>query len=155
MNTLTPFKRNLWLSGFLIILFSLVFIIYVFSEKQIDVANNLRYESILLAHEMRQSSEDLTRMARIYTITANPIHKEYFFTILKIRDGKKPRPKDYHKPYWIIALDNEHPPLPDSKDTISFIELIKQKNLAEAEIQKLQEAKRTVGHIGSSGDGGN
>lgn len=141
MNALTPFKRNLWVSGLLIVLFSLVFVIYVLAEKKIDVANNIRYESLLIAHELRQSSEDLTRMARIYTITANPIHKEYFYTILDIRDGKKPRPKDYHKPYWLIVLGKEKPPSLDSNDLISFNDLIKQKNLTTTEILKLQEAK--------------
>jgi hypothetical protein len=62
-----------------------------------------RYRSLLLASELFQSSEDLTRMARTYAITGNPIYKHYFFDILDIREGIKPRPQSYPNTYWHLA----------------------------------------------------
>ena len=57
-------------------------------------------ESLKLANELRQSSDDLTRFARTYAATADPRYEEYFQAILAIRDGKQPRPRDYGPFFW-------------------------------------------------------
>ncbi|MBK7057350.1 MAG: PAS domain S-box protein [Leptospiraceae bacterium] len=142
MKSITPFKRNLIVTFVLLILLAIVFSIYAWSEKQIDIANELRHDSILIANELRQSSEDLTRMARVYVVTGNPIHKKYFQDIIDIRDGKKPRPDNYHKPYWIIMLATGIPPNPDSNLTISLLAMVRQKEFTEDEYQKLEKAKQ-------------
>ena len=54
------FKRNLWLTSLLLVVAVLIFGIYVWSEKQIDRANEVRLRSFLLADELRQTSDDLT-----------------------------------------------------------------------------------------------
>ena len=91
-NNLSRFSRSLWLVLGMFVFFAILFVIYVRSEKQIDRANELRLQSHLLADELRQSSDDLTRMVRSYVITANPIYKQHFQEILDIRDGKMSRP---------------------------------------------------------------
>ena len=49
----------------LLVLCAGLFSAYVWSEKKgVDQANDLRQRSHLLADELRQSSDDLTRMAR-------------------------------------------------------------------------------------------
>ena len=63
-----------------------------------------RLEALLLAEEMLQSSNDLTRMARTYVMTANPIYKRYFMEILEIRDGVRPRPLNYSPTYWHLIV---------------------------------------------------
>ena len=141
MNSITPFKRNLIVTFVLLVILSVVFAIYAWSEKQIDIANELRHDSILIANELRQSSEDLTRMARVYAVTGNPIHKKYFQDIIDIRDGKKPRPANYHKPYWIIMLATGIPPNPDSNLTNSLLAMVRQKEFTEQEYKKLEKAK--------------
>lgn len=65
-------RKLLLLTGMLVVL-SFIFSIYVWSEKQIDRANEIRYKSFLLADELRQSSDDLTNMVRTYVVTGNPI----------------------------------------------------------------------------------
>ncbi len=69
------FIKNLLQTTVAFILFSISFIIYVYSEKQIDAANELRLNSYKLAGELRQSSDDLTRMVRTYAVTGNILYK--------------------------------------------------------------------------------
>ena len=62
------------------------------NEDRIADAQNRRFLSYQLADELRQSSDDLTRMARTYVVTGDPVYEEYFQRILGIRDGSVPRP---------------------------------------------------------------
>ena len=57
-------------------------------------------ESLKLANELKQSSDDLTRFARTYAATAEPRFEVYFHAILAIRDGKRPRPRAYGPFFW-------------------------------------------------------
>lgn len=59
-----------------------------------------RYASYLLADELRQSSDDLTRFARTYVVTGDPSYEAHYMNILAIRNGEKERPQDYHRIYW-------------------------------------------------------
>ena len=54
-----------------------------------------RVDALLVAEEMLNSSNDLTRMARTYVTTGDPIYKRYFMEILEIRGGIRPRPLNY------------------------------------------------------------
>ena len=79
---LSPFSRNVWLTGCLLIVLAGVFGLYALVEKQVDDANELRYQSTLLAGELRQSSDDLTRMARNYVVTADASYKKNYQDIM-------------------------------------------------------------------------
>ncbi|MDP3537813.1 MAG: response regulator [Azonexus sp.] len=136
-----PFSRYIWLTVGVLIVLVLAFTAYVWSEKQIDRANEVRYESIQLAEELRQSSDNLTRMARNYVVTEDPRYKQYYQTILDIRDGKKPRATGYRKSYWNL-VEADHPP-PDGLvgEAIPLLELMRQAGFTEDEFRKLAEAK--------------
>ncbi|MCK9635242.1 MAG: EAL domain-containing protein [Methylobacter tundripaludum] len=135
------FSTNLWLTLAMFIIFAVVFVMYVQAEKQIDHALETRLQSFLLADELRQSSDDLSRMARSYVTTDNPIYKQYFQEILDIREGKKPRPVDYHNIYWDLVLTDGRRPRPDSGQTIALLELMRQAGFTDQELAKLAEAK--------------
>ncbi len=90
----------LWLTLTAFVVFAGMFAIYVHSEKQIDKANEQRQQSIELGHELRQSSDDLTRMARTYVITGNPVYRSHYQEILDIRDGRRPRPTSTSATPW-------------------------------------------------------
>jgi len=81
-------------------------------QKSLTIAEHRHYESFKLADQLRQSSDDLTRMVRTYTVTGNPSYKDYFHTILAIRDGEHPRPLNYEGIYWdfIIPGENDYAP---------------------------------------------
>jgi hypothetical protein len=74
------------------------------TEGDIVRAEARRYSSYKLADELRQSSDDLTRMARLYVVTGDARYRSHFDRILAIRDGRAPRPLDYGNVYWDFAV---------------------------------------------------
>ncbi|MDO9106013.1 MAG: EAL domain-containing protein [Methylovulum sp.] len=139
-RNLSLFSRSLWLTLAIFIAFASVFGIYVRSEKQVDRANKLRLQSFLLANELRQSSDDLTRMVRTYVLTGEPIYKQHFLEILAIRDGKQPRPIDYDDIYWHLVLSDDQRPRPAGQ-AVALLELMRQSGFTEQEFAKLAESK--------------
>lgn len=137
----SPFIRNFWQSVIVLILFSISFVIYVYSEKQIDRANEIRLNSFLLADELRHSSDDLTRMVRTYIATGNPIYKKHYQEILDIRNGKKPRPLEYQNIYWDLVSIDDKRPRPYSTQMIPLIEMMRLAGFTPIELAKLTEAK--------------
>lgn len=87
------------MASLILILFLAILKLQAASQEQI-LANALRYQSYLLADELRQSSDDLTRLARTYVVFANPKWEEQYFEILDIRNGKKPRPEHPERILW-------------------------------------------------------
>jgi signal transduction histidine kinase/CheY-like chemotaxis protein/HPt (histidine-containing phosphotransfer) domain-containing protein len=67
-------------------------------------AENRRTESFRLADQMRQTSNDLTRMVRMYVATGDPRFRDYYEQILAIRAGEAPRPRDYDSSFWDRVL---------------------------------------------------
>ena len=98
-GNLSRFSRTLWLTLGMFVVFAATFVLYVQAEKQVDRANELRHLTHLLADELRQSSDDLTRMVRTYVGTGDLVYKRRYQEILDIRDGKRPRPADYQNIY--------------------------------------------------------
>lgn len=73
-------------------------------QKEIHAAY-LRYvQGVKLIDELRQSSDDLTRFARAYAATGDVGYRRRFQTVLDIRNGKIPRPRDYEKAYWDFEI---------------------------------------------------
>ena len=137
----SSFLRNLWQTVGILILLSISFAIYVYSEKQIDRAHEIRLYSFMLADELRHSSDDLTRMVRTYAVTKNPIYKKHYQEILDIRNGKNARPVDYQNIYWDLVGLNDKRPRPYSKQSIPLIEMMRQAGFTKNEFAKLSEAK--------------
>ncbi|RZT09750.1 methyl-accepting chemotaxis protein [Duganella sp. CF402] len=109
------------------------------ANEAVSRANQSRYASYLLADEMRQSSDDLTRLARTYVVSGDPKWEQQYLEILAIRNGSKPRPKEYEKIYWDFrAADID--PGKGYEATISLNDLMKQAGFTDAEFAKLKEA---------------
>lgn len=140
LDKLPKFSQTLWLALGVFIIFSLVFVSYVNSEKRINHAHELRLRSFLLADELRQSSDDLTRMVRNYVLTANPLYKRYYQEILDIRDGKQARPLNYQTAYWDWVLNEGQRPCANGA-AIALLELMRQAGFTPEEFAKLAEAK--------------
>lgn len=110
------------------------------NEKTILTSAAKRYQSYLLADELRQTSDDLTRMARTYAVTGDLKYKEYFERILDIRGGTAPRPADYHNIYWDLIAATGIPPRIDTPPK-SLKDLMKEENFTETEFALLQETE--------------
>ncbi|MHC5002801.1 MAG: methyl-accepting chemotaxis protein [Planctomycetota bacterium] len=74
------------------------------AQRDATDRERLRFESWKLADELRQSSDDLTRMARTYVETGDPVYERYFNDILAIRNGEQPRPDGYEGIYWDLVI---------------------------------------------------
>jgi diguanylate cyclase (GGDEF)-like protein len=111
-------------------------------QQQLTRAQENRYESYRLAVHLKNTADQLTRMARTYTLTADPRYKEYYEHILAIRNGREIRPKDYDILYWDrITIENEFRPATRG-EAISYIELLKRSKIRPEEIAVLNEAKK-------------
>jgi len=65
-----------------------------------------RTHSIVLADELRQSSDDLTNFARMYAVTEDPRYKLVYNRIIDIRNGDEIRPPGYQEIYWDLEVLN-------------------------------------------------
>ncbi|MFE8725565.1 methyl-accepting chemotaxis protein [Aeromonas hydrophila] len=135
------FQLNLLLSVITLILLSLVFFAYSWSEKKVEQSYQQRYQSYLLADELRQSSDDLTRLGRTYVITKDPAYEQQYMRILAIRNGEQNRPQGYNRIYWDFVAANGQNPRPDSQVRRGLIDLMKDTGFTEDELAKLNEAK--------------
>lgn len=109
------------------------------SQRVTDASDN-RYRSYLLADELRQSSDDLTRLARTYVVTGDEKWEQQYFHVLDIRNGKAPRPVDYHRIYWDFLAADQPKPRPDDR-RIALRDLMEEAGFTAAEFAKLQEAE--------------
>ncbi len=139
--TRSSFTTCLVLCAVLLLAMSMIFFGYVWTEKQIDAANLQRYSTRLLIDELRQSSDDLTRMVRTYVVTGDPIYLKYFQDILAIRDGKKVRPQNYDAIYWDFITGGQQPTPPGEGRQIALLDMMKHTGFTEQELSKLKEAK--------------
>lgn len=83
-------------------------------------SQDIRFRSYLLANEIKESSNALTRYCRTYAMTGDSVWEKKYWEVLDIRNGNKPRP--------------------DGK-LISLQDSIKRLGLTTAELIKLQEAE--------------
>ena len=110
------------------------------ASEEVARSADLRYRSYLLADELRQSSDDLTRLARTYAVTGDAKYEKQYFDILDIRNGKKPRPEHYERIYWDFVAAGIDKPQPDGA-TASLQALMKEAGFSEQEFAKLKEAQ--------------
>ena len=110
--------------------------------KQLDKAIQLRHNSRHLADQLRQSSDDLTRMVRTYAATGDPRFENYFRMILGLRAGKFPRPEDYDRIFWDFKIVEESYVGRSNGEIISLNKLMAQAGITGSEFQLLSEAER-------------
>lgn len=108
--------------------------------EKFEKANEQRYASYLLADELRQSSDDLTRLGRTYVVTGDAEYERQYMSVLDIRNGKAPRPQNYERIYWDFVAAGDTKPRPDTV-SISLTELMKEAGFTDAEFSKLKEAQ--------------
>ena len=115
------------------------FIIMRNTQKMVGAEGN-RYVSYLLADELRQSSDDLTRMVRTYSQTGDERYVDYFQEILDIRNGKAPRPEKYHSIYWDFVVSPGVPPR-SSGAPVPLKTLMKKSGFTDTELDLLATAE--------------
>ena len=109
-------------SAFFILLIALGLMSRLLNNNQEDVKRSQEnhFQSYLLANELRQSLDDLTRFARIYVVTGEPRYEHSYQNVLAIREGQKARPDG---------------------QSASLMDLMKKAGFTTEEINEMNEAK--------------
>ena len=137
--------RNIFAAIFLLSLaLSIISLLALFrvatKQAEANQVTETRFQSYLLADELRQSSDDLTRLARTYVVTGDASYEQQYMDILDIRNGKKPRPAHYERIYWDFVAAGM--PVPASTGpSVPLAELMRKAGFSEQEFAKLQEAQ--------------
>ncbi|MDR2208514.1 MAG: methyl-accepting chemotaxis protein [Azoarcus sp.] len=140
------FRNNLAINSLLtLIVLTFIGVAYTFmsmwqAADVMSVASDNRYRSYLLASELRQSSDDLTRLGRTYVVTGDPSYEQQYNRVLDIRNGKAPRPEEYHRIYWDFVAAGQDNPRPNG-ETVPLQTLMEQIGFTDAEFAKLKEAQ--------------
>ncbi|MEE3745110.1 CHASE3 domain-containing protein [Campylobacter porcelli] len=116
-------------------------------QDELISANEKRYQSYLLADELRQSSDDLTRLVRTYSVTGDSSYIDQYNAILDIRSGKAPRPVEYERIYWDFVASSGVKPRPDSKEMISLTQKMQNLGFSQAELDKLKESEKRSNNL--------
>ncbi|WP_019676938.1 putative bifunctional diguanylate cyclase/phosphodiesterase [Arsukibacterium perlucidum] len=138
---LTDFDIRLCVTLTVFVLFLISFFVYVDAERAIDSANKKRLQSFLLADELRQSSDDLTRMVRTYAVTGEQRYRHYFDEIFAIRNGHAPKPENYHYIYWDLVDANNNRPRPFGPPA-ALLDSMRQVGFTDIELTQLVSAKQ-------------
>jgi signal transduction histidine kinase/DNA-binding NarL/FixJ family response regulator len=106
------------------------------TASQRTAAEHQRVTGFLLSDQMRQSSNDLTEMVRLYVTTGDPRYRRYYNDILAIRAGTAPRPVDYDSSFWDRRLADPTAPVHDEPPA-SLTELLRRAGFAGDEFHAL------------------
>ena len=107
-------RRTFVLMGLLVglVLGGLLLISYLWSENETDLTRSqeLHARAVVLARELAESSDLLTRAARDYVMTADPRFEEIYRHVLDVRNGKAPRPDGETVPFRTLLNQLELTP---------------------------------------------
>lgn len=91
-------------TAILISLLILFIVLRFFEQRELEHIQDIRYTSFLVADELRQSDDELTRMGRAYVATGDPKFERFYWEILAIRNGEMARPLHYERSYWDLVV---------------------------------------------------
>lgn len=137
------------ITGIIVVLLAAVVVINLVvksSQEEFRKYQNVKFESDKLSDELRRSSDDLTKLARLYVVTKGVEEKqaeEYlreYNAIIDIRDGKVARPIDYDLVYWDFAAVELKNPTADSDKKISMLKRMQELEFSEKEMALLKES---------------
>lgn len=112
------------------------------ASANLSAAEENRVRSYQLAMELRQSSDDLTRLARTFVQTGQLDYERQYHTVLDIRNGKTVRPQDYHLIYWdLVDPVNPQKPRADTSQAIPLQTLMEQAGFTAQELALVKEAE--------------
>ncbi|MBA2710601.1 MAG: hypothetical protein H0U57_08430 [Tatlockia sp.] len=137
----TDYQKVIVLVAIFFLILSTISIYANYNQTQIIKSEQNRHNSISTANELLQSSDDLTKMVRLYTITGDEKYKRYFNDILAIREGKLSRPKDYSPFYWHYVLGGKIAHIPSGAPS-SFLSRAKDLHFSELEMEQLKKAEQ-------------
>lgn len=110
------------------------------NQRALVESQRLRFLGYQQADRLRQSSDDLTRFARLYVVTGDAKYEGFYREVLAIRNGVAPLPAHYERVYWDFATDPRHP-LPPKGRPQSLRSRMEQAGLTDDELALLTRAQ--------------
>ncbi|MBF1029452.1 MAG: hypothetical protein HXK91_04410, partial [Lachnospiraceae bacterium] len=111
------------------------------SIKKLIAAQENYTDSLKLAEELRQSSDDLTNFARLYVQTGNEKYKEIYMDIVNIRAGKQARPVGYNADFWSTVPEDVKAAVANTEgEPIKLTDLMRKQGFTDDEMDLLQQA---------------
>lgn len=130
---------SLRLSAVLIVCMCLCGFAYAISLLQQRQAQARYEKASQLVDELRHSSDDLTRMAWLYSMTREPRYRDWHQSILDIRDGKTVRPHGLGRLYWQLALDEKWP-APLGATAAALLDLVRAGEFSDYELSRFEDS---------------
>ena len=144
MNTMSRLGRAVLgaLGGMLLFLFAIGGItgLMLANERAMLAAQERRFRTYLLADELRQSSDDLTRLARTYVVSGEPRFRDQYEAVLGIRNGQRPRPLAPDRIYWDFMAVSDEKPRPDGA-AVPLQDLMRAEGFTADEFTLLRESQ--------------
>ena len=95
----------LLITSLLICLFALRYVAFLQLKASKD-----DFKSINLAYEVSRTSDNATKMLRMYIMSGEKKYLDFYNEILAIRNGTAPRPIKFSQLYWDLVLEpNKRP----------------------------------------------
>ncbi len=110
------------------------------NQRSLLDAQERRYRSYLLADELRQSSDDLTRLARTFVVTGDARFRRQYDDVLAIRNGGLPRPLSPERIYWDFRAVDDAAPRPDGP-AVPLADLMRREGFTQRELALLEESR--------------
>lgn len=145
MNKSFSVKATVLSISLLVLILSVSLFVVVYkmqgSQTSLIASQEQRFQSYLLADELRQSSEDLTRFARTYVVTGDTRFEGFYGEVLDIRNGVQPRPENYHQIYWDFRAASQ--PVPEGRgEKRALADRMAAMGFTDAEMERLSESQR-------------
>src|SRR3979490_3201874 len=110
------------------------------SYDSVVAAQQHRQSALELANELHQETEQLARLVGAYTVTGEPRYLNYYYDILRVRQGETPAPANFKpRSYWDDAIAGrvEHR-IPKEGVKRSVADLMKSQGFSEDELLALK-----------------
>jgi len=111
------------------------------TARERAAAETRRLESFKLADSLRQISDDLTRMARLYASTGEERYNRFYEEIVAIRDGTARRPRRWQGSFWDLVLAEGESAI-EYGAPVSLIRLMRRASFTRRELAVLEAARR-------------
>jgi len=110
-------------------------------QDEVVDAEDHRFRSSLLAMELFQSSEDLTRLARSYVSSRDPVFEERYLLTLDLRNGKPGGAVTNTLNYWRLSRSGQGNS-GTNDGAASLEDMLRREGFAQRELDLFREAQR-------------
>lgn len=109
------------------------------ANSQLRLADDTRYYSYLLTNELRNSTEEMTKLVRAFVMTGENKYEQQYYHLLGVRSGTRARPNDYEHFNWEVFTSGQRQS--ESEEVfIPLVDLMKKVGLTDQEVTLLEEA---------------